>query len=164
MPSSKWGNPFKISPACTRTEAISRFKAYFKDQGLFGSISEIVGRDLLCHCRLDEACHGDYLLAMAHHAGEHQVPSMVDFVDDGLPVRIEAPVNAEPPELVPAVSAGWRGSGPPRVARHIGGDKPFCDGGGLCSPGRWPPAKRRLPSCLGGLRGRCILHSPRPSV
>ncbi len=38
------------------------------------------------------------------------------------------------------------------MARHIGGDKPFNDGGGLCSPGRWPPEKRRLPSCLGGLK------------
>ena len=43
------------------------------------------------------------------------------------------------------------------MARHIGGDKPFCDGGGLCSPGRWPPEKRRLPSCLGGLRA--AMHS-----
>ena len=38
-----------------------------------------------------------------------------------------------------------------RRARHIGGDKPFCDGGGLCSPGRWAPERRLPPKCLGGL-------------
>ena len=30
------------------------------------------------------------------------------------------------------------GSGPPRICKLVGGDKPFHDGGGLCSPGRWP--------------------------
>ena len=50
--------------------------------------------------------------------------------------------------------AGWHGAGPPRKARHMGGDKPFGDGGGLCSPGRWPPWRRRLPSALPELRTR----------
>ena len=30
------------------------------------------------------------------------------------------------------------GTGPPRFCRQLGGGKPFHDGGGLCSPGRWP--------------------------
>ena len=30
------------------------------------------------------------------------------------------------------------GTGPPRFCRQLGGRKPFHDGGGLCSPGRWP--------------------------
>ena len=78
---------------------------------------------------------------------------MAGFVDDGLPVRLDSPKPPEVPVLTPAVSVGWRGGGPPRMARHIGGDKPFNDGGGLCSPGRWTPEKRQLPSCLGGLKG-----------
>ena len=36
------------------------------------------------------------------------------------------------------------------------GDTPFCDGGGLCSPGRWPPGKRVLPSALPDLRDRLL--------
>ena len=30
------------------------------------------------------------------------------------------------------------GTGPPRFCRQLGAGKPFHDGGGLCSPGRWP--------------------------
>ena len=51
-------------------------------------------------------------------------------------------------------TAGRHGVGPPRKARHMGGDKPFGDGGGLCSPGRWPPGRRGLPSALPELRTR----------
>ena len=43
---------------------------------------------------------------------------------------------------------GWHGVGPTRLARHMGGDKPYLDGGGLCSPGKWPPNKRWLPKTL----------------
>ena len=153
VPPSRWGNPFRIGLSCTRGEAIIKFHGYFEDQGLFNDIGEIVGKDLLRHCRPDEECHGDYLLAMAHHGVRQEEPSMAGFVDDGLPVRINSPKPPEVPVLSPAISAGWRGGGLPRMARHIGGDKPFNDGGGLCSPGRWPPEKRRLPSCLGGLKG-----------
>ena len=34
------------------------------------------------------------------------------------------------------------GTGPPRFCRQLGGGKPFHDGGGLCSPGRWPHQAR----------------------
>ena len=37
------------------------------------------------------------------------------------------------------LGAGWRGIGPPLRTRRK-------NGGGLCSPGRWPIDKRRLPS------------------
>ena len=119
---------------------------------MFKDIGELIGKDLLCHCGPGEACHADYLMAMAHHCVPLAAPSMMDFVDDGLPVRLEAPAASEPPRLEPAVMAGWRGSGPSRNARHIGGDRPFCDGGGLCSPGRWTPEKRLLPGGMGGLK------------
>ena len=38
------------------------------------------------------------------------------------------------------------GVGAPRRAHYVGRDKPHADGGGLCSPGRWPKASRRLPA------------------
>ena len=37
------------------------------------------------------------------------------------------------------------GDGPPRACRWKGLDTPFHDGGGLASPGRWHPSKRRRP-------------------
>ena len=37
------------------------------------------------------------------------------------------------------------GSGPPRICKLVGGDKPFHDGGGLCAPDRWPHETRGLP-------------------
>ena len=36
------------------------------------------------------------------------------------------------------------GHGPPRTCDILEGQKPFHDGGGLCSPGRWPHARRIL--------------------
>ena len=43
----------------------------------------------------------------------------------------------------PKLGAGHWGHGPPLVSRLMGKRKPFSDGFGLCSPGRWPPAMRR---------------------
>ena len=36
------------------------------------------------------------------------------------------------------------GFGPPRICDLPGGPRDFHDGGGLCSPGRWPPDRRSL--------------------
>ena len=52
------------------------------------------------------------------------------------PSRRPCPVN--PPEG-PAVLGGW---GEPRSCPTVSGTKGFHDGGGLCSPGRWPPERR----------------------
>ncbi|OLP78827.1 Polyadenylate-binding protein, cytoplasmic and nuclear [Symbiodinium microadriaticum] len=38
------------------------------------------------------------------------------------------------------------GFGPPRVCQQLGATKDFHDGGGLCSPGRWPASARNLAS------------------
>ena len=50
------------------------------------------------------------------------------------------PVN--PPEG-PAILGGW---GEPRSCPTVSGAKGFHDGGGLCSPGRWPPERRWRPN------------------
>ena len=120
------------------------------EQDLAKHILELVGKDILCHCEPHEPCHGGYLLEVAQRS---ETQTMAAFVDDGLPVRISTAFPPKPPvSFLPAVIPGWGGGGPPRVARHIGGDKPFSDGGGLCSPGRWSPSRRRLPGVLSGLR------------
>jgi hypothetical protein len=170
---SRWGNPFRVSSSCTRAEAISKYKTHVNETGLLEYINELTGKDLLCHCGPEEECHGDHLLVLARAAG---LKSMVGFLDDGLPVRAtparpaamgpqptatagperrrQAPASASPQAA--STTSGWHGIGPPRKARHMGGDKPFHDGGGLCSPGRWPPGKRGLPAALPGLRARLL--------
>ena len=99
--------------------------------------------------------------------------AMADFVDDGLPVRIveekygedvkekngevEPPDTAEPsgkPRWPGEEARGWLGRGPTRKAPCMGRDRAFWDGGGLCSPGRWPPDRRRLPEARPGLMSK----------
>ena len=60
----------------------------------------------------------------------------MEFIDDGLPTK-EAACDQSRED--------WRGVGAPRRAHCTGRDRPYADGGGLCSPGRWPKASRRLP-------------------
>ena len=58
----------------------------------------------------------------------------------------ETPASEMPPFLH-VLRKGGRllgGSGPPRICKVVGGAKPFHDGGGLCSPGRWPHDRREL--------------------
>jgi hypothetical protein len=58
-----------------------------------------------------------------------------------------AAAKGDPVEGVDFVKAGWWGVGPPlRILK--GPNRPgrlMQDGGGLCSPGRWPPGRRTLP-------------------
>ena len=46
----------------------------------------------------------------------------------------------------PRKGAGWWGQGPPINASKKSVLRDFVDGGGLCSPGRWPMDRRRLPN------------------
>ena len=54
--------------------------------------------------------------------------------------------DTEPDVEAAPAGAGWRGTGPPMVGGAGYKSRPFQDGLGLCSPGRWPPERRRLPS------------------
>jgi hypothetical protein len=70
---SKWGNPFVINESRTRGEAIRLFECALEGDGpvaLRFTVAdvkrELAGRDLACWCPLDEACHGDVLLAIAN--------------------------------------------------------------------------------------------------
>ena len=61
-------------------------------------------------------------------------------------VSMSESIGASAEKVVGSRAAGWRGRGQPRGARCMGQDRPFADGGGLCSPGRWPLGKRVFPS------------------
>ena len=45
----------------------------------------------------------------------------------------------------PKRGRGWLGVGPTLLLLRKGISQPFIDGAGLCSPGRWPIDRRRLP-------------------
>ena len=74
------------------------------------------------------------------------------MLEDGLPIRSPEvgdrsnPQDGEyPDDVPPGVWRGWLGTGQPRSAPFMGRHRPYADGGGLCSPGRWPPDQRVLP-------------------
>lgn len=46
----------------------------------------------------------------------------------------------------PRKGEGWWGMGHTLLPLRKGVPQPFVDGAGLCSPGRWPPGRLRLPS------------------
>lgn len=63
---TKWGNPFRIGRDGTREEVIAKFEVYFADNvALQFDLSELTGRDLLCHCA-PERCHAEILLRWAN--------------------------------------------------------------------------------------------------
>jgi len=52
----------------------------------------------------------------------------------------EADADAAP------AGAGWRGRGKPMTVGSGSQERPLEDGAGLCSPGRWLPQHRKLPT------------------
>ena len=142
VPRSKWANPYKVGVNGSRTEVIALYGKHLHDSGLHTQVGDLRGRVLLCHCREEEPCHGDVLLEALAVA-----PSETALFDDGLPVRIpdiEVEALADPAAVAELSGSALLGSGPPRTTKMMGRRRPFADGGGLCSPGRWPPARRRL--------------------
>jgi hypothetical protein len=93
---SKWGNPFRIESARSRrdgprdmwavthrgvvlvrfdtkhaaaADAVDRYRQSIRERGLEGVIRiELAGRDLMCWCNLDLACHATALLEIASGA------------------------------------------------------------------------------------------------
>ena len=150
LPRSRWCNPFKIGRDGSREEVLVKFRAMAEKKWDRVDLEKIRGELLLCHCGHGVACHGDILAELAEQTVEAEAPDvkMAEGIEDGLGVR----PDPEPEEKTQEETAGqarWRGRGPPRQVQVMGKWKPFQDGGGLCSPGRWPPERRRLPEFLG---------------
>ena len=72
------------------------------------------------------------------------LPPLLEFIDDGLPTKCVFKDDGGK-EDGDESREGWRGIGTARRAHYMRRDQPCADGGGLCSPGRWPRASRRLP-------------------
>ena len=128
LPPSVWGNPFKVGDV-GREEAVASYRRKLKsDSHLMARLSELRGSVLVCHCEKDELCHGDVILELL---GREEVEAGEDAnVDDG---------NEGPKHRV---GDGPRGKGPPLHTWKKGLPRELADGGGLCSPGKWPIARR----------------------
>jgi hypothetical protein len=64
---SMWGNPFKMSEDCSRSECIQQFEAYIRKkierEHLHEALLSLKGKCLGCWCK-PEACHGDVLVRL----------------------------------------------------------------------------------------------------
>ena len=96
-------------------------------------VPKVGGMLLVCHCQAEEDCHADVLIERfveLHGTGaDDDATSDEDW--KGRPKARRG--------------AGLRGVGPPVSVSRGSKAREIDDGGGLCSPGRWPPEWRRLP-------------------
>ena len=109
-----------------------------------------------------ERTHEDLMLKSGVRSEEDQrrpgqspghPPSEADIVKEAARRREEVRAPTTPDtsadEGAWQAGTGWRGIGEPiTLPDRAGGQRPFWDGGGLCSPGKWPPGRRRLPGGL----------------
>ena len=74
---TKWGNPFLVVEDRTNAEAAHAYEQWLtcswitaniveKKNAILDSLEELRGKDLVCWCRLDAACHADVLLELAN--------------------------------------------------------------------------------------------------
>lgn len=74
---TKWGNPFKITPERTQTEAVIAFRIWLfvdgchanmtkKKQWILENLPRLKGKNLSCFCKEGTPCHADVLLEIAN--------------------------------------------------------------------------------------------------
>ena len=86
---TKWGNPFLITPELTREQSIALYEKMIAGkpatggglsldrqsklrETIFAEIGELSGKNLACWCSLDGPCHGDVLLKLANPEGKRR--------------------------------------------------------------------------------------------
>ena len=105
---------------------------------------------LLCHCEKHQQCHGDVLVRkFAEERSRLTNPALLQRVTDGQALeeaarrKMVAQANGTARKHLPPHSPSRTlGTGPPITVRSRGVTRLLCDGGGLCSPGLWPPERR----------------------
>ena len=61
---SIWGNPHKIGRGGSRGQAVEMFSRDFGGRAdLVEALPQLEGRLITCHCKLEEQCHEDKLIA-----------------------------------------------------------------------------------------------------
>jgi hypothetical protein len=77
---SRWGNPFKVGVDGTAEECVQKYAEMLFPYKHGGSMSDFLlseanleairldlrGKDLLCFCPIDQACHADFLISIAN--------------------------------------------------------------------------------------------------
>lgn len=150
LPPSVWGNPYHLGKDGNREEVIKKFRGHLEASGLGARVGELRGSVLVCHCSPAQACHADVLVELAEKA---HVES--NKMHEELLINEDFSKNMDTDDYTDDVKEATKvddtfkgirsvGRGPPRTAAHMGRTKPFADGGGLCSPGRWRPEARRV--------------------
>ena len=122
---------------------------------LNASLWTLSGTRLVCHCRANERCHGDFLVEEFRRS----YPAAYDREDchGPPPARAlnfaarpreepESDDGSSPDEGVPGKFAGHRGTGKPMQVGVGYVQRDLCDGQSLASPGRGTPASRVYPS------------------
>ena len=147
LPPSIWGNPFKVKGE-GRQQAVENFREYMANNAeLREQLPALRGKTLVCHCGPEDRCHADVLVSLVEEGvGEDDTPD-VDEGNEGPPgKRGDGPV----------------GRGPPLSVVRKGSAKEVVDGGGLCSPGKWPLARRLIDRgpAVEELRGPWRTRSP----
>ena len=135
VPGSVWGNPFHLGKDGSRDDVISSYRTFLGKSGLIDRVSELKGSRLLCHCPKDLACHADVLAELANRG--HIDPPLSSSSPPTPSLSTSLPTSSQPMPRRPGV-------GPARRADFMGSARHYEDGGGLCSPGRWPPKQRIL--------------------
>ncbi|WP_373698486.1 DUF4326 domain-containing protein, partial [Escherichia coli] len=63
FPTSRWANPFKLRDCPSIDVCLNLYRSYIlADPALLQSLSELTGRNLVCHCRTGSRCHVDILI------------------------------------------------------------------------------------------------------
>ena len=61
---SPWANPFKVTDCADVEEAIERFRSHLQaSPALVRDLPKLAGMRLLCHCRVEDPCHGDAIIS-----------------------------------------------------------------------------------------------------
>ena len=150
---SDWANPVSIKDAGSRAGAIEAFRKYLlKNTDLKSRIAELEGRKLMCHCDPGQECHADVLIeeflkyVELSSGGEPPLPPGDDEVRAEAARRRESSGGVIPKSIEgrmePTMVAG---TGPPLYVHKGHLRRVLAEGGGLCSPGLWPPERRFEP-------------------
>jgi hypothetical protein len=143
LPPSRFQNPWKVGQHGTREEVISKFKAFAEDSAdVRIGARYLTGKRILCHCRTDEACHGDVLIGIAK-AEQRIFDNLEDQAADGQGKSEKDAALAQVYSAEALSEMHKVGVGEPFMVARKGVARHIVDGSGVCSPGKWPPARRK---------------------
>ena len=60
---SRWGNPYKIGRDGTREQVLAKYRRWLENELIDNPyfLEPLRGKDLVCFCKLTEACHADII-------------------------------------------------------------------------------------------------------